>query len=225
MSPARRKPLAEPQPLNTRTLHPPPTIAKQLPLPPPFAPAGCAGGEPAPAASTIFTIGHSNHDAADFLDLLRGHGLETVVDVRSAPYSRYAPHFNRDTMAAMLTAAGIGYVWAGDALGGRPSDPTCYRDGVVRAGQVDYGEVARRVWYQQGVTLLVARAAGSATVVMCSEEDPRRCHRHHLIASSLQARDVVVRHIRRDGSLEDAAERDAPPTPGNEQLALLEVDA
>ena len=60
--------------------------------------------------ATIFTIGHSTRPLADFIAMLRAHGVERVVDVRSIPRSRHNPQFNRETLARRLRAAGIGYV-------------------------------------------------------------------------------------------------------------------
>jgi uncharacterized protein (DUF488 family) len=153
----------------------------------------------------MLTIGHSNQEAEAFLSLLRLPGVRCVVDVRSAPYSRYAPQFNRGALRARLEAAGLRYVWAGDVLGGRPDDPICYRDGVIRPGNLDYEAVARQAWYQQGIEQLLKEMADGPTVVMCSEEDPRRCHRHRLIEPSLRELGVTVLHIRGDGALETIA--------------------
>ena len=175
-----------------------------------------ATGEPL----TIYTIGHSNRTADEFVGALADGGISSVVDVRSTPYSQYNPQFNRETLESRLLAAGLRYAFAGQTLGGRPTDPTCYRDGVVPAGGadflslVDYEAVAQRPWYQAGIERLIAIARETPTAVMCSEEDPERCHRHHLIAQSLIERGITVTHLRRDGSLEPAA-------PRVKQLSLL----
>ena len=202
------------------TLHAHESSAKQLPLPWPFAPADHQ--ESTERSPTVFTIGHSNHDSAAFLALLRQHRLQTLFDVRSAPYSRYAPHFSQGALAALLDEAGIRYLWVGEALGGRPADPACYRDGIVRKGHVDYAVLARQPSYQLGVQGLVAHAAGGPTVMMCSEEDPRRCHRHRLIEPSLRAHGFAVRHIRGDGMVEtiDVVEMEEAVMP-SPQLALM----
>jgi len=150
----------------------------------------------------IYTIGHSNSTASDFIDLLRKNGVQTIVDVRSAPYSQYAPQHNRETIAKTLAEAGIDYVYAGEYLGGRPQDPTCYKHGRVPTGKadylklVDYAEVAKRPWYQKGVERLIQIASERPTAVMCSEEDPHHCHRFYLITPSLEARALVVTHLR-----------------------------
>ena len=69
---------------------------------------------------SVFTIGHSNHPAEVFLRLLLQHGIEEIVDVRSSPHSRYNPQFNRKALQAVLAEAGVGYVFMGAELGGRP---------------------------------------------------------------------------------------------------------
>lgn len=174
----------------------------------------------------VYTIGHSNHPADHFLKLLSRHRIQAVVDVRTSPYSRYTPHFNGKALQSLLPRHGLEYVFAGTVLGGRPSDPVYYKAGVVPEGKgdylklVDYPAIARADWFDRGIQRLLHIAQARATAMMCSEEDPLRCHRHHLIEMSLRERGASVVHIRRDGSLEtiDPAESCAEPTP---QLSLL----
>jgi len=156
---------------------------------------------------TIFTIGHSNLREEPFLALLNQHQIEMVVDVRSAPYSRFTPHFNREQPRLLLNEAGLQYAYAGEKLGGRPTDPGCYRHGVLPEPgadylqEVDYVAVERRAWYQDGIDRLLELATTRRTVVMCSEESPHICHRHHLIGRTLLNRGVDVLHIRQGGGL------------------------
>jgi uncharacterized protein (DUF488 family) len=136
------------------------------------------------------------------VDLLRKFDVQRVVDVRSSPYSRYSPQFNRESLMSDLQYAGIAYGYAGEYLGGRPADPTCYFAKRVPEGRadylrlVDYAEVARRSWFVRGLDRLVDRAGAGVTVVLCSEEDPARCHRHHLLARELDKRNIEVLHLR-----------------------------
>ena len=160
--------------------------------------------------ATVYTIGHSNLPVDDLVARLRQHGITMVVDVRSVPFSHYTPQFNRDALERSMSDAGIGYAFAGDYLGGRPTDPTCYHNRVVPDGEanylelVNYEEVARRPWYRRGLDRLFEIASERPTAVMCSEEDPSRCHRHRLIAQRLLAQAIAVQHIRKDGSIEPA---------------------
>jgi uncharacterized protein (DUF488 family) len=150
----------------------------------------------------IHTIGHSNASATDFIALLRNNGIEALVDVRSSPYSQYLPHFNRDTLAGIMAEAGISYHFAGEYLGGRPKDPTCYKHGKVPTGKVDYlklvdyAEVARRPWVQKGIERLLQIAEERPTTLMCAEEDLHSCHRYHLITPVLERSGIEVVHIR-----------------------------
>src|SRR5262249_49023748 len=93
--------------------------SRQLPLPPPFAPPRSANAEQqfTPVQPlTVLTIGHGSLESEVFLALLRQHAIATVADVRSIPYSRYAPQFSRDVLQALLGTARIRYVWVGDTL-------------------------------------------------------------------------------------------------------------
>ena len=133
----------------------------------------------------LYTIGHSNHPLDDFLGLLKQHAITDLVDIRSAPQSRFSPHFNKKRLESALPEHDMTYHFSGEALGGRPKDPSVY------AGEkADFGLVMQREWYQTGIrdllTLLQQVEARSGQVaIMCSEGDPDQCHRHHLIARSL----------------------------------------
>lgn len=156
----------------------------------------------------IYTIGHSNAPAERVVALLREHTIDVLVDVRSIPASSHAPQFNRRAFVRTLADAGIRYLYMGERLGGRPPDPACYKNGILPHGHanylnlVDYAKVAARPWYQRAVRDLLHIGRGRRTAIMCSEEDPRRCHRLHLIAQTLTASDIAVYHIRHRGPLE-----------------------
>ena len=178
---------------------------------------------------TLYTVGHSNLSFGEFLSLLERHGIATVVDVRSAPYSKHAPQFNKAELEMELPEAGIRYVYEGAALGGRPREAECYRHGAVPEEgtdylhEVDYAAVMRRPWFLQGVQRLIAEAAAAPTAVLCSEADPLQCHRHHLLARFLGEAhpEVEVRHVVQQG---DFAARDLPSVadqPTSDQLSLF----
>ncbi|MHB1953781.1 MAG: DUF488 family protein [Sulfobacillus sp.] len=58
----------------------------------------------------VFSVGHSNISFAEFLDLLRLHAVDCLVDVRSYPGSRRFPHFSRSFLEKELPANGTKYV-------------------------------------------------------------------------------------------------------------------
>jgi uncharacterized protein (DUF488 family) len=178
----------------------------------------------------LFTIGHSNHNLEKFVQLLQDNGIMMVVDVRSAPYSRYVSHFNKGSLERELPRHGILYAFAGQDLGGRPSDPSCYKKGVVPTGkadyrhEVDYPAMMQREPFKEAIRHLLELAEQQATAILCSEEDPDRCHRHHLIARYLIAEhpEVSVQHIRGDGTFSSAAaDQPTPDAPSSEQRALI----
>ena len=147
--------------------------------------------------TTIYTIGHSNHETAEFVALLRRHGIELLVDVRSSPYSRYVPQANRETLTRTVESTGISYRWMGDRLGGKPGGSVA-----------DYDQLSDSPAFQQGIADLMALAAQRSTAIMCSEGDHRQCHRHKLITPILLDNNVDVLHIQPDGGLVD--EREVP---------------
>lgn len=158
----------------------------------------------------IYTIGHSNLAFDEFAKLLQANGIKLVIDVRSVPYSRYSPQFNREELQEALERLGIGYRYLGDSLGGRPDDPACYN-----GDKPDYDKIARQEAYRSGIKELVRVAEERPTAIMCSEEDPSHCHRHLLITQTLlnEREDIEVIHIRRDGSLERTEKTGQLPLP------------
>ena len=147
--------------------------------------------------AVVLTIGHSNHPLAVFVALLQRHGVTTLADVRSAPYSRFNPHFNRKRLQSALQAHGIAYVFLGHALGGRPDDPACYEDGRVR-----YDRLAQTSLYREGLERVVENARSERIALMCAEKEPLDCHRTLLVGRSLVERGMGVAHILADGALE-----------------------
>ena len=85
---------------------------------------------------TVFTIGHSTHPLERFIALLFQHGITAICDVRSKPYSRVNPQFNREALEKALLAKGIEYRFLGKELGARSDDPNCYHGGKVHYGRL-----------------------------------------------------------------------------------------
>jgi uncharacterized protein (DUF488 family) len=144
-----------------------------------------------------YTIGHSNHPIEKFLALLRQHGITLLADVRSTPASRFNPQFNRKALERSLAEAHIEYVFLGEALGARASDPTCYED-----GRVSYDKLAATESFQQGIDRLEAQMSSHRVAIMCAEKEPLGCHRTILVARHLCRRAITVTHILASGELE-----------------------
>jgi len=159
---------------------------------------------------SIFTIGHSNHSLARFLELLRGSKIDTLIDVRSQPVSRWVPHFNRAALERALADNSIGYIFKGRELGGRPQDPR-----LRRQGKPDYPAMTKEAAFRDGLDRVIELGKEARVALMCAERDPLNCHRFMLIGRELKARGLSVRHILADGSLEDqqATEQRGGATP------------
>ena len=150
--------------------------------------------------TSVFTIGHSTHGIKAFITLLQRYGITEVADVRSAPYSRFNPQFNREPLAYSLAACGIEYAFFGLELGGRPDDASCYENGRVR-----YNRVSNTRSFQRGIERVVQDMTSHCVVLMCAEKEPLECHRALLVAQVLQARGITVKHILADGGAESHA--------------------
>ncbi len=148
--------------------------------------------------SPIYTIGYGARPVQTLIDTLKAHHIAYLIDVRSAPYSRYKPEYSKHALAVELERQGIRYVFMGDQLGGRPDDPDCYVD-----GKVDYARVKVKPFYRAGLERLrTASSRDERVVLMCSEGKPEMCHRSKLIGASLEEMGIEVRHIDENDQLQ-----------------------
>jgi uncharacterized protein (DUF488 family) len=156
----------------------------------------------------LYTIGHSNHLAEAFIQLLLQQDIACLADVRTFPFSKYNKQFNKENLAALLDKQGIEYVWMGETLGGKRDDlqsPMGFRQDEL------FNQDAA---YQKGIEELIRITSLKRTAMMCSEENPRHCHRHKIISCTLlyrktvaaqQLPDIHILHIRGNGVIENAA--------------------
>jgi len=145
----------------------------------------------------LYTIGHSIHSLDRFLELLTMHGITALCDVRSSPYSRFTPQFNRETLKAEILEHRMAYIYLGKELGPRSSEPACYENGRVR-----YDLLAGSDSFRQGLVRLQRGMASYRIALMCAEKDPVTCHRMILICRHLRNVGVEIGHILEDGSVE-----------------------
>jgi uncharacterized protein (DUF488 family) len=147
--------------------------------------------------TTIYTVGHSNHPLQKFLSLLSANGITAIADVRSQPFSRRNPQFNKDRLAAELAQQGIAYVFLGKELGARSEDPACYED-----GKVQYSRLAATAAFKAGLDRVILGAEKYRVALMCAEKEPLDCHRTLLVSCALEKRGVSIAHILADAGLE-----------------------
>jgi uncharacterized protein (DUF488 family) len=151
----------------------------------------------------IYTIGHSTHEIETFLMLLSKSSITAIADVRSAPYSRRHPQFNREPLHKNLESCGIRYVFMGAEIGGRGSDESMYDD----QGRVSYASIAESSSFNEGIKRILVGSERMTIALMCAEKDPLCCHRGILISRHLVACGVPVLHIHADARIE--SHRDA----------------
>ena len=163
---------------------------------------------PGSRPSPTYTLGHGRLPGKDLVGLLKAHGVDLVVDVRAVPFSRANPEANQQALAKALKEAGIGYLWMGDRLGGKPRG---------KKGALDVAAKLADPRFWEGIeALLKLREEGSTLALLCAEEDPRRCHRRFLVTRALLEKGIPpeeVRHIRHDGRVESEAEIQAEEAP------------
>ena len=155
---------------------------------------------------TIWTVGHSNRELSDFLDLLASERIESLADVRRFPGSRRYPHFGREALADSLQTIGIAYHHF-PSLGGRR---TKHEDSTQNAGwQVAafaaFADYMQTEEFNQTFSNLAALATRSRTAIMCAEALPWRCHRRliadQFIAHGWQVWDLLARNQKREHTL------------------------
>jgi len=145
----------------------------------------------------VFTIGHSNHSLEKLIALLNKYSITAICDVRSHPYSKHNPQFNREHIQSEFKRHGILYVFLGKELGPRSEDPACYAN-----GKVQYHLLAQSRKFQQGLERLKKGMQSFRLAILCAEKDPIMCHRTILVCRHLQSEDIEIKHILEDGSFE-----------------------
>ena len=144
----------------------------------------------------IYTIGHSTHEIGHFINLLKTHEINCVVDVRTLAASRFNPQYNKSNLSASLKDQGITYIHMPEEFGARHSDPS-----MLTNGRVDFDKVRKSAVFNKGVERLKHGVNKGFTIaLMCAEADPLECHRFSLISVALKD-DFEIYHILKDNSV------------------------
>ena len=142
------------------------------------------------------TIGHSLHPIETYIEMLDLYGIDVVVDVRSLPFSRMAPQYNTEPLAAILRKEKKRYMNFGPLLGARYTDP----DFLFDDGLVDFEKVRISEPFREGIGRVVEGIRkGYRIALMCSEKEPFDCHRFVLVSRALTLEGIEVSHIVPDG--------------------------
>lgn len=149
----------------------------------------------------IYSVGHSDLTLDAFLALLCRHNIGAVADVRSSPYSRHVPQFNKESLGPYLKEHGIEHVFLGRELGARRVEKSCYVN-----GRAVYEKIAELGIFKDGIQRLCRGSEKMRIAIMCTEKDPLFCHRCVLVSRALVRLGNDVMHIHSDGHLESHVE-------------------
>lgn len=140
----------------------------------------------------IYSIGHGHKTIEEFIAEIKSFDIQYLIDVRTSPYSKWAPQFNKETIKEWLPKD-IKYTYFGDSIGGKPQNNACYD----KDGYLDYQKMAEIPTFQAGLNRLVdANNQHLIVAIMCTESDPSQCHRSKLIGRELYFKyDITVLHI------------------------------
>jgi len=142
--------------------------------------------------SKIFTIGHSTNTVEKFTEYLMIHQVNTIVDVRSVPYSRFANQFNKEQLAGYLKRVNILYIPMGNSLGAKYED----KKFLFEDGKVNFTKVVASDQFQKGIyRLQTGIEKGYKIALMCSEKNPIECHRFSLVSNYLYKEGYDINHI------------------------------
>jgi uncharacterized protein (DUF488 family) len=145
----------------------------------------------------IHTIGYAAHTIESFIGTLKNFEITAIADVRSRPYSKFKPEFNRENLRSVLTENKIEYVFLGDNIGARIKAPECYKN-----GQANYELISKHPLFQNGIYRLLKGMEKFLIALMCAEKDPINCHRTILICKKLKAYQIQIFHIIDDKTYE-----------------------
>ena len=139
----------------------------------------------------IYSIGYGNRNIEEFFLVLKKYKIICLIDVRSSPYSKHKPEFEKHQLENYSLKFGIKYLFMGDKLGGRPDDEDNYT-----TGKVDYDSLAKKENFKVGLhSIIELNDKLSGAVLMCSEIKPENCHRSKLIGRELKKNNIEVLHI------------------------------
>lgn len=148
--------------------------------------------------STIYTIGHSVHEISYFISLLKKYDIDLVLDVRSTPFSKYAPQFNKEVLRETLGDNNIQYTFLGDSFGARQKDASLYGEDDI----LDFCKVLNSERFNETLNQVIDNINGANMALMCSEKEPIDCHRSILISRAFKDKGIEVNHILGNGKIE-----------------------
>lgn len=147
-------------------------------------------------AGQLYTIGHSTLPEGRFIELLEHFRIEYLLDVRSTPYSRYVPQYNKDTIENVLRGAGIQYAHMGKHFGARQENKAFYN----AEGYLDFERFRESAQFKAGLNNVKKGLEKHNIALMCTEKNPIDCHRAIMVARGFELDGTQVMHILHDST-------------------------
>lgn len=155
---------------------------------------------------TVYTVGHSTRTLEQFVELIRGFGVDTVVDIRTVPRSRTNPQYNLETLPDGLADFGIRHYRIAELGGLRKKSKTIPAETNsfwVNRSFHNYADYALSDEFEIGLTQLMKIGETRTCAIMCAEAVWWRCHRR-IVADYLLSRNIKVIHIMDKGKANEA---------------------
>jgi uncharacterized protein (DUF488 family) len=146
----------------------------------------------------IYTVGCSTHTVDFFLNIVINYNIDTIVDVRSIPFSRHTPQFNQDNLKKMLSSKQIHYLDFSEEFGARRKEKEAYSGGIV-----DFNKVRTLDVFLRGINRIEKGISKNYRIaLLCTEKDPINCHRSLLVSRTLsELLKINIEHILFDGNI------------------------
>lgn len=143
--------------------------------------------------SSIYSIGHGNKNINEFISELKSFDIKYLLDIRSKPFSKWNPQFNKHSLKKSIEEEAVKYLFIGDLLGGLPNDKDCYDEN----GKVSYKTIKNKKFFIKGLSrIITANEKNIKVALMCSESNPEDCHRSKLIGEELLKNNKIsMNHI------------------------------
>ena len=143
----------------------------------------------------IYTIGYSGFKIDSFIDTLKTHNINALIDVRSSAYSKYFSDYNKSNLEKLLPQHGIHYRNYVEEFGARQENKAFYPNGYL-----DFELFAQSVQFKSGVKkILAGMKKNYIFALMCAEKDPINCHRTSLVARAFAEAGCKVIHLQPNG--------------------------
>jgi uncharacterized protein (DUF488 family) len=157
--------------------------------------AGKAAGMLSVMRFDVFTMGFSNRDWDQTLEILHAYSIRRLIDIRTLPGSKHTPQFNLEHMQMALPMTGVEYIHM-KTLGGlrKPKKDMTTNAAWQNSGFRGYADYMQTPEFETALNELIRLLKDKKTVYCCTEAVFWRCHRQ-LVSDALLVHGYRAGHI------------------------------